>query len=134
MPYTNILIHFVWSTKNRQPFLTPEKRPVIQQHIMSNAKKNDICIIALNSYMDHVHCLIALGIGQNPSEIMRLIKGESAFWINKHKLFNIKFKWQKEFYAVSVSEGGRENVINYIRNQDDHHKGKTFQKEYEEFM
>ena len=134
MPHSRILIHFIWTTKKRYPFLTRDKGPVIHSHIKSNAKKKNIFIVEINNYRDHVHCLISLGNEQNPSEIMRLLKGESAFWINRQNLFKIKFGWQDEFYALSVSESGRRNVINYIRNQDDHHSIKTFRQEYEEYL
>jgi len=60
---------------------------------------------------------------------MQLIKGESSFWINKNKLTQSKFEWQDEYFAVAVSESMLENVRNYIRNQEDHHKKKTFNQE-----
>ena len=65
---------------------------------------------------------------------MQLIKGESSFWINKMQLTKEKFEWQDEYFAVSVSESVVEKVRNYIRNQEEHHKKKTFQDEYEEFI
>ncbi len=65
---------------------------------------------------------------------MNLLKGESSFWINKQKLTRDKFGWQDEYFAVSVSESQLETVRRYIRNQEHHHKKKTFQQEYDEFM
>jgi len=102
MPHSRILIHFVWTTKNRYPFLTAEKKIAIQKHIMSNAVAKGIFIIAINCHLDHVHCLVSLGNKQNPSDVMRMIKGESSFWINKQNLYRIKFGWQDEFYAISI--------------------------------
>ena len=64
---------------------------------------------------------------------MRMIKGESSFWINKQNLYRSRFEWQDEFYAISVGEGSRRSVTNYIRNQDEHHRRLTFQEEYMEF-
>ena len=61
---------------------------------------------------------------------MQLIKGESSFWINKNNLTKMKFEWQDEYYAVSVSESMIENVRTYIKNQEKHHKGKPFNEEY----
>ncbi|MEX2512456.1 MAG: transposase [Cyclobacteriaceae bacterium] len=58
-----------------------------------------------------------------------MIKGESSFWINKLKLTLEKFEWQDEFFAVSVSESMIDRVRDYIRNQEKHHKRKTFQEE-----
>ncbi len=65
---------------------------------------------------------------------MQLIKGESAFWFNKQGLTRQKLEWQDEYFAVSVSESQIEIVRNYIKNQEEHHKHKTFQQEYDEFI
>ena len=65
---------------------------------------------------------------------MNLMKGESWFWINKQKLTKQKFGWQDEYFAVSIGELQLEAVRNYIRNQEIHHQGKTFQQEYDEFI
>lgn len=65
---------------------------------------------------------------------MQLIKGESSFWINKDKLCKGRFEWQEEYFVVSVSEGAVQWLRNYIKNQEEHHKRRTFNEEYEEFM
>lgn len=134
MPYIRGWIHFVWSTKNREPFLTKDIRQKVFEHIRENAKKKEIYIDFINGYTDHVHCLISLGIDQTLSKIMQLIKGESSFWINKEKLIKSKFEWQEEYFAVSVSESGIDKVREYIKNQEAHHQHKTFQQEYDEFI
>jgi REP element-mobilizing transposase RayT len=64
---------------------------------------------------------------------MQLLKGESAYWINKEKITPSKFKWQKEYYAVSVGTRQLEIVRNYIRNQESHHGKTTLQKELSKF-
>jgi REP element-mobilizing transposase RayT len=63
-----------------------------------------------------------------------LLKGESSFWINKNKIFRGNFKWQDEYFAVSVSESAVDRVREYIKNQENHHKKKPFNDEYQEFM
>jgi putative transposase len=65
---------------------------------------------------------------------VQLIKGESSFWINKEGLTQQKFEWQDEYFAVSVSESMIDKVREYIKNQEEHHKHKTFQQEYDEFI
>lgn len=134
MPFVKCWIHFVWSTKNREPFLRKEIRDKVFQHIKDNAKTKNIFIDFINGYDDHVHCLVSLGIDQTLSKIMQLIKGESSFWINKEKLTNSKFEWQEEYFAVSVSDSGVSQVREYIKNQEAHHQHKTFQQEYDEFI
>ena len=63
-----------------------------------------------------------------------LLKGESSYWINKNKLIRQKFEWQDEYFAVSVSESAVNHVRDYIKNQEEHHKKRSFQQEYDEFM
>jgi REP element-mobilizing transposase RayT len=135
MPFVKVYIHFVWSTKNRYPYLnTNELRVKVWNHIRENAKAKGIFIDFINGYADHCHCLISLGIDQTIQKVMQLIKGESSFWINKNKLTIDKFEWQDEYFAVSVSESMLDKVRDYIKNQEEHHRKKTFQEEYDEFI
>lgn len=135
MPYVKVYIHLVWSTKNRIPFLSsPDMRKKVWEHIWHNARDKGIFIDIVNGYSDHCHCLVSLGTEQNISKIVQLIKGESAFWINKSNLCKEKFAWQEEYFAVSVSESILERTRIYIRNQEEHHHQKSFQQEYDEFI
>ena len=134
MPFVKVWIHFVWSTKNREPYLVNEIRPKIFQHIRENARAKKIHIDFINGYVDHVHCLISLGTDQTIEKIMQLIKGESSFWINKNNLCQTKFGWQEEYFAVSVSESNLPSVRRYIANQEEHHRTKNFDDEFEGFM
>lgn len=135
MPFIKVYIHFVWSTKNRKPFLaTPEIRQLMWHHIRENAKEKGIHIDFINGYSDHCHCLVSLGVDQTIQKVMQLIKGESSFWMNNQKILLDKFEWQDEYFAVSVSESILERVRNYIKNQEQHHSKQTFEEEYNEFM
>src|SRR5688500_4867634 len=114
MPWVKVWIHFVWSTKNREPYLTDAIRPKIFEHIRENARAKGIYIDLLNGYVDHVHCLISLGTDQTMEKVMQLIKGESSFWINRSKLSKFRFEWQDEYFAASVSETSLADVRRYI--------------------
>jgi putative transposase len=139
MSFIKVYIHFVWSTKNREPFLaTKEFREKVWNHILQNAREKGIFIDFVNGYEDHCHCLVSLGLDQSIQKVMQLIKGESSFWINKQEEFKLilkakKFEWQDEYFAVSVSESIVDKVRDYIKNQEVHHSKKSFQEEYEEF-
>jgi REP element-mobilizing transposase RayT len=134
MGYTKIWIHLVWATKNRQPLLNRELRRQLFVHIRTNAREKNIHLDFVNGYTDHVHCLISLNADQTISKLVQLIKGESSYWLNKTPLVKEKFEWQDDYFAVSVSESGVDKVREYIKYQDDHHKNKTFQQEYDEFI
>jgi REP element-mobilizing transposase RayT len=134
MPFLKIWIHLVWSTKERQPFLTKNIRQEVFKHIKGNAMGKGIHVDFVNGHMDHVHCLISLNTDQTIAKVVQQLKGESSFWINKNNLCKGHFEWQSEYFAVSVSESGINRVRDYIKNQETHHAKKTYQEEHNEFI
>jgi REP element-mobilizing transposase RayT len=134
MPWIRVWLHFVWSTYNREPWLTDAVRSKVFEHIKQNAKAKGIFIDCIGGFTDHVHCLISLGSDQNIEKIMQLLKGESSFWINKNKLTKTRFAWQEEYFVVSVSEDSLANARRYISNQEAHHRKSTFADEFDMFI
>ena len=134
MAYVRIWVHTVWGTKEREPVLEKENRYTLFNHIRENAVTKDIHIDFINDYTDHVHTLISLNADQSIAKVMQLIKGESSNWANKNNVFKHKLNWANEYFAVSVSESMVDKVRDYIKNQEIHHKKKTFAEECEEFM
>jgi REP element-mobilizing transposase RayT len=130
MSFVKIWIHLVWSTKNREPTLTGNIRKKVFDHILKNARTKDIFVDFIGGYVDHVHCLLFLGKGQEIETVVQLIKGESSHWINKNKLTTRKFIWQDDYFAVSVSENIVDTVRSYIANQEEHHKISSFDEEF----
>ena len=134
MPYVDVMIHYVWSTKNRQPVLTDEIRQSLFAHIKENAKRKNIYLDKVNGWTDHVHCLVSLRTGQTIDKIAQMIKGESSYWFNHFSGFeDIVLDWQDEYFAVSVSKSMLEKIQRYIDNQENHHKSKTYEDEMTEF-
>lgn len=133
MSYIKMWVHLVFSTKNRDPLLTKDIRYKVQEHIIKNCKDKSIYLKAINGHTDHIHCLISLGREQSIAKAAQLIKGESSFWINKHKLTETQFMWQDDYFAVSVSESMVPKVIAYIENQEQHHSKKSFDDEVRDF-
>jgi putative transposase len=134
MPYVKNWLHCVWGTKFRTPYLGGALKFELINHIRSNAKLKNIYIDFLNGSTEHLHCLLSLNHDYSISKVMQLIKGESSYWINKNSLTRIKFEWADEYYAVSVSESHTQNVREYIKNQEQHHKIITWQEEIDEFI
>lgn len=134
MPYINIWIHLIWSTKNRQPFLKKELKSKIISHIKENAKNKNIYLDFINGDTDHIHTLISLKADQSISKIAHLLKGESSHWVNQNHLTKTEFAWQEEYIAVSVSHSAVNKVRNYIKNQEEHHRKKSFPEEYQLFI
>ena len=133
MSYVKIILHCVWSTKNRQPSLSNrEQREALFAHICANAKGKGIFVILVGGYIDHIHLILLLGKSQEPAKVLQLIKGEASHW------FNLKYaqriEWQDDYFIVSIGESQLLTVSNYIRRQEEHHRQKSFQEEYLEFM
>ena len=135
MAQVRIWVHVVWSTKNRAPLLANKnKRINIFKHIKANAKEKGIYLDFINGAADHVHVLISLACDQTIAQVIAWLKGESARYINEHKITEAFFDWADDYYAVSVSQSNVETVRNYLKKQETHHQNKTFIEECEEFM
>jgi putative transposase len=133
MSYVRIWVHLVFSTKNREPFLNREIRYTVQKHIIKNCEEKEIFLRAINGYTELMHCLISLGKEQTVSKIAQLIKGESAFWINKTGLIPEHFIWQDDYFAISVGESQVNSTVKYIH-QEKHHIKKPFEKEASDLL
>lgn len=134
MSFVKVMIHAVWGTKSRYPYLTKEIRQNVISHIKENALKKQIYIDTINGHSDHLHCLFGLNADVSIAKTLQLIKGESAFWINQENLTIPKFEWADEYFAASVSESQLNKVRAYINNQEQHHKKITFASEYDNFI
>jgi putative transposase len=134
MSYVKNWLHCVWGTKDRVPFLNPEIRNKVISHIKENAREKGIYIDSINGHREHLHCLISLNPDQSLSKVIMLIKGESSFWINKHKHTGYKFEWAEDYYGASVSGSHLNKVREYIRTQEEHHRKKSWEEEYNELI
>jgi putative transposase len=86
--------------------------------------------LAVNGWLDHVHVFFELHPGMCVSDQMRMLKASSSKWINDNKFLKGKFNWQEGYGAFSYSRSQRDNVIQYIMNQEEHHKKQSFREEY----
>lgn len=134
MPYIRIWIHLIFSTKNRDKLITKDLKPKLLNHIRENAKYKEIYIDFINCVDNHCHILISLGGSQSISKVVGLIKGESSNWINQNSLLKVKFAWQEEYIAVSVNESQVNKVRDYIKAQEEHHRVKSFEEEYDKII
>jgi putative transposase len=134
MPYVRVWVHLIWSTKNRAPLLTKELKTKLLVHIKDNASQKGIFLDTINGVADHVHALVSLRADQTIAKAAQLLKGESSHWVNEQNLERGKFEWQDEYIAVSVSESIVDRVRQYINNQEEHHRKKTFAEEYQDLM
>lgn len=131
MSFVRIWVHMVFSTQNREQVLDKKIRTALIKHIRANCKDKEIYLDSINGWSDHLHLLISLGREQNIAKLLMLIKGESAHWLNEQGWIRGKFRWQDDYYAISVSESQLEQVRSYIARQEEHHKAVPFDRELE---
>lgn len=132
--YSQLYIHIVFAVKGRQNLISSIWKDEVYKYITGIITNKDQKLIVINGMPDHVHILIGLKPDKSISDLVRDIKANSSKFINDKKWINGKFEWQTGFGAFSYSHSQLTNVINYIRNQQEHHKTKTFKAEYVEFL
>jgi len=131
--YTQISIHAVFAVKGRENIITKDWRDRLHEYIAGIIRK-DSTVLAVGGWKDHVHIFTGLPPTIAVSDFVQKVKTNSSKWINEQKLVMGKFQWQEGYGAFSYSRSQRDNVINYIMRQEEHHKIKTFQEEYLDFL
>ncbi|MGB8354919.1 MAG: IS200/IS605 family transposase, partial [Chthoniobacteraceae bacterium] len=129
----NIVVHLVFSTKGRHPFLRDEEREQFHAYITGILKNLNSPLIEINSVRDHVHILFAQSKNHAPAKIVEQVKGSSSGWIKEQHPWYAEFAWQNGYGEFSVSPIHVDVVREYIRNQAEHHKQEDFQAEYRRF-
>jgi REP element-mobilizing transposase RayT len=132
--YTQIHIHSVFSVQNHLCLIGNQWKDELYKYITGIVRNNNHKLLAINGMPDHLHILLGMRPSQSLSELMQDIKGSSSKWINENKLIRGKFSWQEGFGSFSYSKSQLSQVIRYIERQQVHHKKKTFNEEYKEFM
>ncbi len=132
--YSQIYIQIVFAVKGRQNLISSKWKDELFKYITGIVTNEGQKLIAINGMPDHVHILIGLKPNKALSDLVRDIKANSSRFINEKAWINGKFEWQTGFGAFTYSHSQLTNVINYIQNQEEHHKSKTFKEEYVEFL
>ena len=132
--YSQIYVQVVFAVKGRANLISPLWKDDLHKYISGIIKGKNQKTIIVNGMPDHIHAFIGLRPAMSVSDIVRDIKNNSSNFINDRKLVKGKFSWQEGFGAFSYSNSQIANVYNYIKNQEKHHKKRTFQKEYMDFL
>jgi REP element-mobilizing transposase RayT len=128
--FVSCQIHCVWSTKKRAPFLDSDLRERLWPYLGGIARENQIKAIAVGGVADHVHILISLPGTISVSKAIQLLKGNSSKWIHETFPKLNSFGWQEGYGAFSIGVSAMEATISYIRNQEEHHRKRTFREEF----
>ena len=128
--YSSLWVHLIWSTKNREPILTPSLKAEVYSVINGIANDYEIYLDCINGVEDHVHLLVRLRTDQSVADVVKTIKGNS--WEYFKEIPEKYVTWQDGFAAFSVSPDQVKRVRNYIYNQEKHHQSKSFSEELKE--
>lgn len=132
--FHKILIHAIWSTKNRAAFIWPEIEAAVYQFMKEQFTNQDCLPLIINGIPDHVHCLFFLNPAKSIAEVIKQVKGSTSHYINQQNFMTEKFSWQTGYAAFSVSESVKNKIFEYIKNQKAHHRKITFEQEYQDFL
>jgi REP element-mobilizing transposase RayT len=135
MPSTHLSLHYhlVFSTKGREPLIADQWRDRLHAYLGGATRTIDGVAEAIGGTRDHVHLLIRLRATHRLADVLREIKHTSSQWL--HETIGVKgFAWQEGYGAFTVSPSKTAAVSRYIARQEEHHRKRTFQEEYLEFL
>jgi putative transposase len=128
---SNVLIHIVFSTKNRHPFLnTPNLRGTMTGYMVGTLRNIKCPSLIVNAVDDHVHILCSLHRTATIAQLVESVKTSSSARIKEEGPALNNFHWQNGYGAFSASPSNVEQVKEYIANQEEHHRKRSFQEEY----
>ena len=132
--FTQMHVQIVYAVKFRQGLIQPDWEAELYKYTTGIIQKFDHKMLAINGMPDHVHILIGLRPKQAVSDLVQKIKANSSKWINEQGFLKHRFEWQEGYGAFTYTKSHVPKVIEYIRNQKEHHKKVTFREEYLKFL
>lgn len=132
--YTQILYQIVFSTKHRQKTLSKDTRDELYKYIWGVVKNKNCHPYIINGTEDHLHIATSLHSSVSLASLVKDIKLASTDYIKKQKLFMLIDGWQEGYGAFTYSIKEKDKLIEYIKNQEEHHRVKTFREEYIDFL
>ena len=132
---SNVILHIVFSTKDRYPFLDGEIRERMHAYLATLCRDLNCACYKVGGVADHVHVVTTLPRTLTQSALLEAIKKKSSKWIKEIDRAKYgKFAWQRGYGAFSVSFSNLDGVVDYAANQDEHHRKQTFQAEFRKLL
>ncbi len=131
----NILVHTIFSTKDRQPFLhDPDLREELHRYLSGILIQLSCPPLAVGGVADHVHLLFSLSRTCEPAQVVKELKRGSSIWLKTKAPTLQEFAWQSGYGMFSIGFSQIETVRAYIAKQEEHHRAVSFQEEYRDFL
>ena len=132
--YTSLHFHIVYSTKNREPWIESSIEPRVWEYLGGIARENEMKALQIGGIEDHVHLVLGIPPKLSVSRAVQLLKGGSSIWIHKTFPNLARFEWQDGYGAFSIGKLQLPEVIEYVKNQREHHRVRGFKEEHREFL
>jgi len=127
--YTQILYQIVFSTKYRKKVLLKKNREILFKYIWGILKDKNCTLYQINGVEDHIHIITHIHPSIALADLVKDIKVASSIMIKEEKLFPDFTAWQIGYSAFTYSQDAKQNLINYVKNQEKHHKKEDYIKE-----
>jgi REP element-mobilizing transposase RayT len=127
--FTRLLVHIVFSTKNRAELIRPEIEAQLHAYIKGIAKNHGSPVLAINGTADHLHLLVSLSKRVALADLLENLKKDSSVWIKTQGPQYKQFYWQEGYGAFTIGESAVAALKRYIANQKTHHRKVSFQEE-----
>ena len=133
--YSQIYLQFIFAVKGRENLIQENYREELQKYITGIIQNKGQKLISIYANPDHIHIFVSFKkLDISISQFVKEIKVSSTNFINEKKFLNAPFYWQEGYGCFSYSKSQRDAVVNYITDQKEHHKKKSFREEYLEFL
>jgi len=130
----SVVVHLVFSTKDRFACLGPSIRPKLHAYLATVARNAKCDCLRVGGVTDHVHLCVLLARTMTISGLVEELKTASSKWLKAQSPELGNFAWQRGYGAFSVGPSDAQALIAYIDAQEEHHRTKTFQEEYRDFL
>jgi putative transposase len=131
---SNVILHIIFGTKDREPWLYPDVRPRIRAYLATVCRDLGAKLVRIGGVADHVHIVTTLSRTVSQAQLVEQIKKASSKWIKTIDARYRGFFWQRGYGVFSVSANQVEEVLQYVDRQQEHHRSCTFQEEYRELL
>jgi REP-associated tyrosine transposase len=132
--YSRWWIHLIWGTLSRERMLNRTAAADLSRYLVEYAGEQGVYMKINFVNPDHGHALIDLPTGLSIDKVVQLLRGSSSHWVNSSELVTGKFAWGRGYGAFSVSHSNVDQVAQYIADQEEHHRVRTFAEELAEFI
>jgi REP element-mobilizing transposase RayT len=131
---SKVILHIIFSTRNREPWLDPNVRPRMHAYLATICRDLGAEVVRVGGVADHVHIITTLPRTVSQADLIEKIKKTSSKWIKALDPRYRRFLWQRGYGAFSVSPSQLDAVVRYVETQSEHHRIRSFQEEYRELL